>query len=78
MIIEPIEPYLAAAVRFSGYLGDENAVRAESELRAWIEEQGLAPTGEPIAAQYDSPWKPGFARRNEILVPVGDAVSESL
>jgi hypothetical protein len=26
--------------------------------------------GEPIVAQYDPPWKPGFARHNEIIMVV--------
>ena len=75
--LEAVDPHVAAAVRFSGFLGDENATRAESELMAWIDAQGLKPAGEPLAAQYDAPWKPGFARHNEILVPVEDIDADS-
>jgi hypothetical protein len=59
-----------AAVRFSGYLGDKGAARAQAELETWMVGQGLLAAGEPAAAQYDAPWKPPFARRNEILIPV--------
>jgi hypothetical protein len=57
-------------VRFSGYLGDKGAARAQAELETWMVGQGLLAAGEPAAAQYDAPWKPPFARRNEILIPV--------
>ena len=70
--LETISPHLVAVVRFAGYLREEAAARAQAELELWIAEQGLTPVGEPISAQYDAPWKPGFARRNEIMIPVDD------
>ncbi len=72
--LESVDAYLAAAVRFGGYLGEKSGIRAESDLRDWIAQQELVPAGEPVAAQYDAPWKPGFARRNEILIPIEGAV----
>ena len=68
--IEPVDSHLAAVAKFGGYFSESKADRAESELQAWITQQGLTAVGEPIVAQYDPPWKPGFARRNEIMIVV--------
>ena len=75
--LEMVGPRLVAAVRFSGYLNETSSHDAEAQLEAWMRDQGLDPAGEPISAQYDAPWKPGLARRNEILIPVED-VAENL
>ena len=74
--LESVGPHVAAVVRFSGYLSDKKAAQAQAELRSWIREQGLTPVGEPVAAQYDAPWKPGFARRNEIMIAVQDVTAD--
>jgi hypothetical protein len=68
--IGTVGAHLAAVARFSGYFSGSKADRAQSELESWIREQGLTAVGEPIVAQYDAPWKPGFARRNEIMIVV--------
>ena len=70
--LEEVAPHVVAAVRFGGYFSDKHAAKAQAELETWMAEQGLTPAGEPVAAQYDSPWKPGFARRNEIMIPVDE------
>lgn len=68
--IHAVDPQLAAAVRFGGNFSGSKAIRAQSELESWISSRGLAAVGEPVVAQYDPPWKPGFARRNEIIIGV--------
>jgi len=68
--IEQVSPHLAAVARFSGHLSESKAAEAVIELESWIARQNLTVLGEPIAAQYDAPWKPGFARRNEMMIVV--------
>jgi hypothetical protein len=68
--LEAVPEHLAAVERFSGRLGDEMIAAATERLDSWIAESGLVADGEPEAAQYDAPWKPGFARRNEVIMPV--------
>jgi hypothetical protein len=68
--LEAVPAHLAAVARFSGRLDDEAVAEAVRSLEAWLASEGLVATGEPEAAQYDAPWKPGFARRNEVLIPV--------
>lgn len=73
--LEAVSPHQVAAVRFGGHLNEASFAKARTELEAWIAEQGLTAVGEPVAAQYDAPWKPGIARRNEVLIPVEDGSS---
>lgn len=68
--IEQVEPFTAATVRFSGYLNDENQAQEQTELEEWIARKGFTVAGPAVSAQYDAPYKPWFARRNEILIPV--------
>ena len=74
--LDSVGPHVVAAYRFSGYFTEKSAQRAMAELRGWMGQQALAPTGEPVAAQYDAPWKPWFARRNEILIPVETGLAD--
>lgn len=64
------EPRTVAAVRFSGFFSDLKAAEEQSALEAWMARRGLVAAGEPVAAQYDAPWKVWFARRNEIIIPI--------
>ena len=70
VVLDEVPEHLAAALRFSGRLDDEAVAAAVERLEEWIEQEGLAVAGEPEAAQYDAPWKPGFVRHNEVLIPV--------
>lgn len=71
--IERVGAHLAAVNRFGGNLSGNKADEAQEQLEWWIGEQGLTVLGEPLVAQYDAPWKPGFARRNEIMIVVEQA-----
>jgi len=70
VILEPVAPYTVATVKFSGYMSDKGNAKAQAQLEEWMRAQGLTAAGEPVSAQYDAPWKPGFARHNEIMIPV--------
>ena len=60
----------AAAIRWSGRWTASNIARRTEELRRAIAETGWKESGEPRWARFDPPWKPPFARRNEIVIPV--------
>jgi hypothetical protein len=68
--IREIPAFRAVAIRFSGRWTEKNYREHLGELKAWIEQNELIVTGEPIWARYDPPFKPWFMRRNEILIPV--------
>lgn len=60
----------AAALRWSGRWTSGNVTRRTGELRAALDASGWEVVGEPRWARFDPPWKPPFARRNEIVLPV--------
>jgi effector-binding domain-containing protein len=78
-IPEPVNPQIklhevaehrAVAIIFSGH-SDENKVNEKTKLlNNWIAENKLVAIGFPVLARYDPPWKPGFMRRNEVLIKV--------
>jgi hypothetical protein len=76
VILESVGAHVVAAVKFSGYMSDKSGAKAQEQLEDWMRGQGLTAAGEPVSAQYDAPWKPGFARHNEIMIPVDAAAGE--
>jgi hypothetical protein len=63
------------AVRYTGTWSSDNYDKQLQALRSWMKEQSLKAAGEPTWARYDSPFKPWFLRRNEILIPVTETSS---
>lgn len=59
-----------AALRFSGFVGEDKVASKTTELRDWIVARGMSLTGATQLARYDPPWALPFMRRNEILVEV--------
>ncbi len=64
-----------AAVLFNGYGERDDLALMESMLRGWIKEQGYTVSGEVEYAFYDGPWVSGPFRRNEVMLPVEEALS---
>lgn len=60
----------AAAVRYSGRWTTGNVEKHTAALLQAIDDAGWTATGSPRWARYDPPWKPAFARRNEVIVPL--------
>jgi hypothetical protein len=60
----------AAALRWSGRWTSGNVATRTEELARGIADAGWEPVGAPRWARFDPPWKPPFARRNEIVIPV--------
>ncbi len=59
-----------AVVTFSGVARDASIAEETEKLKAFMAEQGLTARGKPEIAYYDPPFKPGFLRRNEVMIPV--------
>lgn len=62
--------HFAAALRFSGYTSTARVTEKETELRSALAENGITVNGQVRIARFDPPWKPGFLRHNEVLLPV--------
>ena len=63
-----------AVISYSGVWSKNNYLKNKSELESWINKQNLFVVGEPKWARYDPPFTPWFLRRNEILIPIKDAM----
>jgi len=59
-----------AVIRFSGYAAQEDVDATTSRLQDGLKNEGIVTAGQPFLMQYDSPWMPGFLRRNEVAVEV--------
>ena len=59
-----------AVLRFSGGRNVKNETNAVARLTAWLAQEKIYPTGEPVFAYFDPPWTPPFLRRNEVMFRV--------
>jgi hypothetical protein len=61
---------ICAAIKFSGYTGRARIKKYEEKLLHVLREQNIQITGKIRIARFDPPWKPGFIRHNELIVPI--------
>ena len=64
------ELHTAAAIKFSGKTTQATLPGHEATLRELLDLNGLVATGPVRVARFDPPWKPPFARHNEMIIPV--------
>ncbi len=62
--------HFAAALKFSGYTSTARVTDKERQLRAVLAESGITVNGPVRIARFDPPWKPGFLRHNEVVLPI--------
>lgn len=60
----------AAVAQYTGRWSEGSYRRHVAELAEAMAENGLEAAGPPRFARFDPPWKPWFARRNEVVIPV--------
>lgn len=68
--LRPIHEHLAAALGFSGMAPESKIHEKEGELRSAMAAAELKPAGPVRIARFDPPWKPGFLRHNEVIIPI--------
>lgn len=68
--LRQIAAHDAAAVRYSGRWTTANVDKHTTALLSAVADAGWEVAGSPRWARYDPPWKPSFARRNEVIVPL--------
>ena len=66
----PLPSRHVATIRFSGRAYDREVMEKSRELLQWLKEQGIRPVGDPFLMRYNSPFAPGFMRRNEVGVEI--------
>jgi hypothetical protein len=62
--------HVAAALRFSGLTSGSRVQAKEKELRAVLAANKLDVTDSVRISRFDPPWKPGFLRHNEVVLPI--------
>ncbi len=63
---------LVAVLRFSGHAYVREVIVREEELMRALKENGISTRGSPFLMRYNSPFAPGFLRRNEVGVEIVD------
>jgi hypothetical protein len=65
-----VPEHLAAAKRFSGSWTQDRFDLEGKKLISELLSSGLETVGSLYFARFDPPWKPGFLKRNEVLIRV--------
>jgi hypothetical protein len=68
--IREIPSRTVAVLRFSGTAGEQAVRERTAHLLSVLEEEKTNTIGAPFLMRYNSPWTPGFLRRNEIGVHI--------
>lgn len=68
--LRELPEHMAAAATWSGGWKYSEVEKQIERLKIAIGEAGYFVSGEPQWARYDPPWKPWFARRNEVIIPI--------
>lgn len=68
--IEVIPPRDIAVLRFSGYAPPEDVESETSRLLEGLKKDGIVTIGQSFLMRYESPWTPGFLRRNEVAIEI--------
>ena len=59
-----------AVLRFSGRTPEERIEKFIQKLKTSLQTLGIQSRGEPVLMRYNSPFTPGFLRRNEVGVEI--------
>ncbi len=64
--LEEVPKHKTATITFAGYTSQGKVESKIAELKAWAKDNNIKLKGSATLSRYDSPWKPGFIRRNEV------------
>ena len=59
-----------AVIRFTGYASPQDVDAVTLRLRDGLNKGGIETVGQPFLMRYDTPWMPGFLRRNEVGIEI--------
>ena len=75
--IQTIPARKLAVIRFKGYARAKSVNEVKSRLLSILQKSGAVTVGEPFLMRYNSPWTPGFMRRNEVGIEISQIGSTS-
>ena len=61
-----------AMIRFKGYARPKDVEKFKAELLSVLARNNIKTEGEPVLMRYNSPFAPGFMRRNEVGIKIID------
>lgn len=61
---------ISAAIKFSGYTNKAKIEKYQQKLFEALKDLDIEIAGKARIARFDPPWKPGFIRYNELIVPI--------
>ena len=70
VILRKVPEHFSAALSFGGFTSWKTIEQKEGELRKVLQSEGITTAGPTRIARFDPPWKPGFLRHNEIVIPI--------
>jgi len=70
VVVKKIAAGRFAVLHFSGGRSVKNTTNALAQLTAWLAQEKISPTGEPVFAYFDPPWILPFLRHNEVMLRV--------
>jgi hypothetical protein len=59
-----------AVIRFTGYASPQEVDAVTLRLQDGLKMAKIETVGQPFLMRYDSPWTPGFLRRNEVGIEI--------
>jgi hypothetical protein len=72
VILDEIPARTLAVLRFKGRAGTKTVDARNAELIATLSKAGIQTEGDLLLMRYNSPFTPGFMRRNEVAIEVVD------
>jgi hypothetical protein len=72
VMIEELPAAKLAVIRFKGYAKPKDVDKYEGELMKVLAQNNIKTEGEPVLMRYNSPFAPGFIRRNEVGIKILD------
>jgi effector-binding domain-containing protein len=70
VIIEELPAAKLAVIRFKGHARQKDVNKYIDQLLKVLEQNKIRTQGEPVLMRYNSPFAPGFIRRNEVAIKV--------
>ncbi len=61
-----------AVLRFGGHTPEKRVQKYIQDLLTIVRDNKITMNGEPVLMRYNSPFTPGFLRRNEVAVEIDD------
>ena len=59
-----------AVIRFTGYASTQEVDEVTLRLQDGLKKAGIDTVGQSFLMRYDTPWMPGFLRRNEVGIEI--------